>query len=832
MEIAATFLFEQSYSSMSHLETLTREVRQSCRSLIRERHFTVTVILIFALCLAANVAIFAVVNGVLLKPLPFTDPHRLVLVSNSYPKAGVERAGASVPHYLERKKEIAAFAEAAAVKASGVTIGDAGSPERVESTSATPSFFRVLGATAALGRTFTEDEGVYGKHQVVVLSDGLWRERFGADPHAIGKSMRINTETFTIVGVMPPNFKYLGQTARLWTPLCFSDDDRKPQQRHSNNMEMIARLKPGVSLAEAQTQINALNEQTLKTDPYAKLVADAGFRTSVYDLGDDFVAQLRPTLLLLQAGVFFLLLIGMVNLANLFLVRATGRAKEYSVRQALGASIGQLVRSLVVESLILSVVGGVVGIAVGAAAFRSIALIGLEQLPLPASARLEPTVMAVGMGASVVLGLLLILPVIWHYVRGNPTAALSVESRGGTTTRSVHRLRHGLIVVQIALAFVLLSGTGLLGLSFIRVLAVNPGFRPENVLTAELSLPYNQYKDEKVRLAFIDKLGAELGAIPGVSAAGIGSSLPFSGGADNNAISIEGRTLAAGESLQAHFTSGVAGSYFQALGIPLREGRFLTDADSRGGNKVCVVDEEVARRYWPKGDALGHRLYNGAPPETPDKYVTVVGIVGAVKQNDLADTHNLGAVYFAYREYTSFGISLILRTVQAPTMAGPALRAAVLRTDPELALHDVKTMSTRLDQSLATRRAPVVLAGIFAAVALLLAAVGIYGVLAYTVVQRQREIGVRMALGALPAQIRAQFLGLGGRLLLLGLPIGIVGSLFAGRAMSSLLFGVSPANAPVLVGTAAVLALVAMLACLLPSRRASRVSPIEALRAT
>lgn len=816
---------------MLSFETMGREVRQSVRTLVREKGFSLTVLAIVALCLAANVAIFAVVNAVLLKPLPFRDPHQLVLVMNAYPKAGVDRAGASVPHYLERREQIGAFAETAALRGNGVTIGEAGSPERVDGTAVTPSFFRVLGVGAALGRTFSDEEGFYGKHQVVVLSDGLWRQRFGADPGIVGKQVRINTESFTVVGVMPSGFRYLSDEARLWTPLCFSDDDRKPTSRHANNLEMIARLKPDATMETAQAEIDALNARVAAEDPFAQTVADAGFSTTVHDLGADHVAELRPVLLLLQAGVLFLLLIGMVNLTNLLLVRATARAKEYCVRQALGAGRGQLARLLVTETMVLSLVGGLVGLGLGAAGLRGMTLLAAESLPIRIEGGIDVTVCVVALGASLAIGLVLAVPSVWHTLHGNLTVALSVESRGGTTTRAVHRVRHALIVAQIALAFVLLAGTGLLGLTFARVLAVDPGFRAENVLTGSVALPWANYKDEASRLAFVEKLAIELQAIPGVTSVGVGTSAPFTGNQSNNAIWIEGYTPPMGESLRAHFTSGVSGNYFEALGVPLREGRFLTTADSRAEGDVCVVDEDMARHYWPQGGAIGQRLWN-APPDFKDrKLFTIVGVVGAVKQSDLADQGGKGAVYFPYVDFAGLWFTVAVRTTQAPELAGPALRAAVLRVDPELALDGVKTMEARVAESVAGRRAPLVLGAIFAGVALALAAIGIYGVLAYTVAQRQREIGVRMALGAVPEQIMAQFLGLGGKLLLVALPLGFLGAWWAGRAMKGLLFGVSPTNFAVLGGTAGVLVIVAMLACFLPSRRAANIEPIEALRA-
>ncbi len=813
---------------MPLVESLFHDLRQSFRALVRDPKFSLTALLILALCLGANIAIFSIVHGILVKPLPFREPEQLVSIYNRYPKAGVDRAGASVPHYIERKEGLSAVESAAAVRNRGVTIGETGSPERLDAMMVTPSFFSTVGASAALGRTFTEEEGNYGQHEVVLLSDGLWRQRFGGDPAVIGRTLRIDTVNHTIIGVMPPGFRFLNHQAAVWMPLCFSDDDRKPERRHANNMEMIARLKPGTTVASAQAELDALNQRALESDPYGTLVTGAGFTTVVRDLREDSVKQLRPALLLLQAGVFFLLLIGAVNLTNLLLVRATGRTKEYSIRQALGAGVGQISRALIVETVLLTLAGAVIGIALGAAAVRMIAVMTADMLPLAIDG-VDPTVIAISLGFAVVLGLALATPVVWHTVRGNLTQALSVESRSGTTSRSVHRLRHGLVVAQITLAFVLLAGAGLLGLSFSRVLAVQPGFHADHVLTGAVELPWVNYKEPPERVAFMEKLQSELQAIPGVTFAGVTTSLPFSGRNDQNGISIDGRPLQPGESLQAHRTGGIFGDYLQTLGIPLIEGRLLTSEDSRAKNKVCVIDAAVAARYWPEGGAIGHRVINGPPDETAERY-TIVGVVGVVKHDDLADDHANGAIYFPYADYASTSFLVAVRTQQAPEAAASAMRAAVLRVDPELALHDLKPMSSRVDDSLASRRLPLLLAGVFAGVALVLAAVGIYGVLAYAVAQRRREIGVRMALGALPEQILRQFLTLGVTLLAIALPLGLVGAWLSGQAMSGLLFGVSAANPWVLGGTALMLAIVALLACLLPARSAAKVAPIEALR--
>ncbi|HEY1765627.1 MAG TPA: FtsX-like permease family protein, partial [Opitutaceae bacterium] len=395
--------------------------------------------------------------------------------------------------------------------------------------------------------------------------------------------------------------------------------------------------------------------------------------------------------------------------------------------------------------------------------------------------------------------------------------------------RSAHRLRHALIVCQFALAFTLLTGAGLLALSFAKVTAVSPGFRPENVLTGVMSLPWIHYKDEKSRFVFLQKAEQELRVIPGVTAVGFTTNLAFSGDINNNAISIEGQPPAAGESLRTHYTSGVSGDFFAAMGIPLRQGRFVTDEDSVRGLRTCVVDEDVANRYWPGKSPIGRRIFDGVPEE-PEKAYTIVGVVGATKITDLADKKATGSVYFDYINYASETMSAVLRTARVPQSVGREFQAAVLKVDPEIPVGDMKPMTAWIDESLVPRRSPMVLGGIFSAVALLLATLGIYGVLAYAVAQRRREIGVRMALGARPRQILGQFLGLGAKIILVGCVLGGIGGWLTGRAMANLLFAVRALDAGVFAGTAAMLSIVAMAACLAPALRAARVPPMEALR--
>jgi predicted permease len=801
------------------------ELKGALRRLAKSPSFTATALLTFALCLGANIALFAVVNAVLIRPLPYPNPGQLVSVFNQYPKAGIDRGGASVPQYLARRKGIAAFADAACYLNWGFTLGGEGAPEHVDSMIVTPSFFHVLGERAELGRTFTDEEGIRGKNDVLVISDALWRQRYASDPAVIGQKTLINGTSQTIVGVMPPGFAFGTARVQVWTPMTFGDDERTVE-RHENNRSMIARLRPGSTVAEAQSQIDALNTYLQEQGPFSKMAKDAGFRTSVVDLHDDLVSTTRNMLLLLQAGVLFLLLIGAVNLANLFMVRASARAKEFSVRQVLGAGRQQIAQLLVSETLVLSAGGAVLGLGLGWLGLRGLGALGADRLPHFAPYSLDFRVCAVAFGASLLTGLLVAVPTLWHG-RGEALAhGLSLESRGGTATRSANRLRHALIIAQFALAFTLLTGAGLLGITFSKILAINPGFRPENLLTGSVSLPWKHYEEPKQRYAFLGRLGQELSSLPGVIDVGFTTDLPFGGArASNNAFTIEGQPPLPGHSLLVHNHAGVAGDFFGALGIPLREGRLLGDDDSSHSLPVCVVDEAFERQYWPGGSALGHRISGG-----PGGMYTIVGVVGTAKQSDLTDQQANGTVYFPYMIDAGERVTAVLRTVQVPGSLASAFRGALLRVDPGLAAEDLRTMTSRIDESLEARRSPLMLACIFSGAALLLAALGIYGVLAYSVSQRRREMGVRMALGAQPRQILAQFLSFGVRLVIAGTILGCAGGWMAGRAMASLLYGVDSGNPAVYCAIALLLALVAMAACLLPALRAARVPPMEVLR--
>ena len=803
------------------------DLRFALRQLRKAPAFTAIALATVAICLGANLAIFAVIDAILLRPLPFPQSDRLVSIYNTYPKAGVENDGSSVTNYYERRGHIPAFSSLSIFRDGNEVVGDTGAAEQTELMRISPDFFTTLGVNLAMGRSFTEAEAEVAENNgVAIVTDAYWRQRLNSDPNVLGRDIRVNTMPRKIVGVLPPDFRFLSSEARIFLPIRSRAEDRAPQQRHSGGggTHMIARLKPSATIAEAQAQIDAHNTAVEKDDPEAKAMAEAGFRSLVRPLHADYVRSIRPTLVLLQVGVFFLLLIGAVNLVNLLLIRASGRAKEMAIRQSMGASRRHIVRQVLVETVLLTCGGGLLGLAVGAWGVRLLQVLGADRLPLGARLEFDGWLAAIGLTGAIVLGVLIALPLAGFNLSSSLANALQAESRTGTISPAAQRLRHGFIVVQIALAFVLLAGAALLGLSLKKVMAVSPGFRPDHVLTGEFTVPF-VYDLGPI----LDRLLEKISQQPGVAATGAITNVPLSGESGKSAVTPKGYVPPAGESLHGHYLYQVTGDYFTALGIPLREGRFLTSADSQRGSRVCVVDEDFARRYWPNGGALGRRVFRGGDSDDAKLY-TIVGVVGAVKQAELTEPSGQGAVYLPFINSQGINIFVVTRTSQRPEAFIATLRKLVRGANADLAIDNIRSMEARIAESLVTRRSPALLAGIFAGVALLLAAIGTYGVLSYAVAQRRREIGIRMALGARREQIGAQFLSLGLRLLAAGSIVGTIGAWLVGRAMQSLLFGTPSLPIGPLFGTAATIFIVSLVACLIPVRRASRVDPIVALR--
>ena len=802
------------------------DLKFALRQYLKSPGFTATALLTVAICLGANLTIFAVVNSVLLRPLPFPNADRLVNIYNTYPKAGVENDGSSITNYYERRGNIPAFESLSIYMERAEPVGEPGSMRQEAVMRISSEFFATLGVSPAIGRSFSEEE-MSAQKNVAILTDDFWRQQFGSDPNVLGRQTRINGIPRQIVGVLPADFRFLSSEARVFVLLKSDPEQRAPSERHSGGggTQMIARLKPGATIGEAQSQIDAHNAAVEKDNPEAKMMAEAGFRSLVVSLHGHHVESIRPTLLLMQAGVFFLLLIGAVNLTNLLLIRASDRAKEMAIRQSMGASRRHLVSQVVTETVLVTATGGLLGVLVGAWGTQLLQVLGAARLPLGAHIAFDGWLALIGLAGAVILGIMIAIPIAWFNLRRHLANALQSESRAGTVNRATQRLRHGFIVAQIALAFILLAGAALLGLSLKNVMEVSPGFRAEHVLTGECTLSWQLGSD---RVGIIDRLLESIRQQPGVVSAGAITSIPLSGENGKTASAPKGYVPLPGQSVQGHYSHGVTGDYFSALGIPLREGRFLTADDNHRAERVCVVDEDFARRYWPNGGALGQRISQGN--ETDDaKLFTIVGVVGAVKQADLTESQKQGAVYLPFSIRGNERVFVVTGTNQRPEAFADTLRKLGRAAHPELAFDNIRTMEARIAESLVARRSPALLAGIFAAVALLLAGIGTYGALSYAVAQRRREIGIRMALGAQTKQIGAQFLSLGLRLLAAGIVFGVIGAALAGRAMQSVLFGVPALPLAALFGTAVVMTAVSLVACLLPAHRAASVNPIEAL---
>ncbi|MBV8864558.1 MAG: ABC transporter permease, partial [Acidobacteriaceae bacterium] len=615
-------------------DEIGRDLRYAARLLRKAPAFTVTALLTLALCLGANLTIFAVIDAILVRPLPFPEADRLVTVFNTYPKAGVERDGSSIANYYERRGEIPAFSSLSIYRYRAAIVGGPGSTVRDQITQVSPDFFTTVGVGPVIGRVFTDAETTSQTDQVIILTDSYWKQHFNADLHAIGRTVWVDSYPKTVIGVLPPEFRFLSSKSQLYLPLSSEPEQRTHLQRHSggNVTQMIARLKPGATLAQAQAQIDAQNAALERDDPQAKMIADAGFRSLVAPLHTDQVAAIRPILLLLQAGVLVLLLIGAVNLANLLLIRASSRLKEVAVRQALGASGARVATEALIETISLTFTGGLLALAAAAGGIRLVTALAADRLPLGAYIAFDGRLGVVALVSAIALGVILATPVAWFNLKSHPGKALQTEFRSGTTGRAAQALRHSFMVAQIALGFVLLAGAGLLGLSLKRAMDVAPGFQPDQTVAGQISLVGNRYPSPTAGLTFTDRLVAQLREEPGVSAVGVANNIPFSGENGKSAATAEGRVLRPGESPRGYYSYGVSGDYFHAMGFSLRAGRFLTAEDSHRNARTCVVDEDFARYNWPNTNPLGQRIFQGSQAGNDAEAFTVVGIVGRIKQ--------------------------------------------------------------------------------------------------------------------------------------------------------------------------------------------------------
>ena len=805
------------------------------RLLLKQRAFATAALLTLALCIGANTAIFTVLENVVLRGLPFPDPSRLVTMYNIYPGVGVSDRGANgIPDYLDRRKMANVFSEVALIGTPGYDVGMEGSPQRIDGENVTPSYFTVLGIRPLLGRTFTEEEGTLGKEKVAVLSEGLWKDMFARDPSVVGKDIRLSGTLYRIVGVMPASFGMPGRETRVWTSFAFAQDQTGVRARHSNNWGMVARLKPGVSLTQAQERIDDLNRRNLDLFPeFKQLLINARFGTRVMGLKDELTRDIRPTLYLLQIAVGVVLIIGCVNLANLMLVRSNVRMKELAIRFSLGAGRWRLARHLLAESVLLALAGGALGVAVAYAGVRLLVSLGARELPRGAAVAIDGGALLFTAAIAIVTGLVFGSVPLFHVFARNLGEIFRGNERAGTAAGGVMWVRSALIVCQFAFAFVLLIGAGLLTMSFNRLLKVDPGFQPDNVATARISLPRVRYGEDPQVRNLLSRLLERMASVPGVRHAGLTTYLPFGGSSNASVIEFPSHPLGPGENPPVPGWNVVSGAYFQAMSIPLLQGRTFSYSDGSDSPKVAIIDEFLARRYFPKGDAVGAKVMRGlalpGDSRKPDE-CTIVGVVGSVKTGDLAESNPMGQIYFSFTQYPPRGMHLVMSTQRENPQAVSSLRRELQQADPELPLFDARSMSERMSRSLQSRRAAMILCLSFASLSLLLAAIGIYGVLAYSVSERTRELGIRAALGAGARELAGMVVGQGLRMAAFGLVLGAVAALAVTRLMTALLFGVRPSDPGVFVLVALILAMVACVASLIPSARAIRIPPASALR--
>jgi putative ABC transport system permease protein len=801
--------------------SLTHDIRYALRLLYRQPSFTIVAVITLALGIGATTAVFTVVNGVLLRPLPYREPDRLVQLFNG--RNGRLSVSYSPPNYRDVTTGSGVFAGATAITPSSANLIGNGDPQQLDGANVTTSFFTVLGATPQRGRAFADADGTEGAPAVVVVSDGLWRRQFGARSDIVGSTLRLDGKPFTVIGVAPPDLT-IPAGAEYWRPLIFSSDNLSDKQRGAQWVGAIARLKPGVTLEQANGAMaivaRRLSEQYPNTNKDRVMTA--------MRLHDRIVRGIRPALLILLGAVTLVLLVACVNVANLLLARANSRAREVAVRAAVGAGRARLIQQFLAESVVLGAAGAAAGLAVAYWAIRALVALGPSRIPRLAEVgfdwRVLMFVVTVAMATSIVFGLVPALA-----TTGRSFARLISTAGRGLVGEAGPRLRRTLVVAEMALAVVLLVAAGLLMRSYQRISHVDPGFSPDHVLTFAIGLPESKYKTSAEASGFVQAFVDSLAARPGVEAAAGVFGLPL----DDN-FSASSSFTRPGEADSADSPSVgmriVTPDYFKALRIPLRGGRLFDGHDDETGAEVVVINEEAARRYWPGMNPIGQQLHLGVRlAEARSGQKTIVGVVGDVKKNGL-DATPAPEVYLPHKQHAVDSLTIVVRTAGEPAAFVSVARADLANLDRELPISAVRTMDEVVGRSIVERRFMMVLLGTFAAVAILLAAIGVYGVLAYIVSQRTQEIGVRLAIGASPADVVRLFLREGVALAASGLLIGVVSALAAGRVLASLLFGVTTTDPLTFVGVTLALGIAAFCASYLPARRAAAVDPMTALR--
>jgi putative ABC transport system permease protein len=802
---------------------MLQDLRYSVRVLARTPAFSVVAVLALALGIGANTAMFSVVNALLIRPLAYRDADLLVKINNWEGKANNESA-VSPPGFADYRDQSHSFENVSAIYLghnSALNFSEQGEPERFEAGRVSANFFATLGVEPLLGRGFLPEEDQPGRNRVVVLSYGLWVRRFGADRELVGRDIRLNGQGYTVAGVMPRSFRW--ENHDLWTPLALAPENFAPDQRGSEYLAVIARLKPDVSLEQAQADMNTL-ASVIKQNHPDFYPAEESWGVRVSSLQHEVVGSIRPALLILLGAVGFVLLIACANVANLLIARAAARRTEIAIRSALGAGRLDIIRQLLTESLVLALLSGGLGLLLAVWSLDLLIKLSGTNIPRAQEIGIDGRVLGFTLLVSLLTAILFgLLPAI----QSSKADLQAVLKEGGrSSTGGKNRVRAVLVVADVALSLVLSIGAGLLIRSFERIQGISPGFQPRGVLTMKLSLPSFKYREPNQVTAFYEQTLEKVKAIPGVESASAISDLPLSGSVHSGSFNIENRPSAPGRDEPHADLRSVTPEYFETLKIPLLKGRYFTDQDTREGRPVAIIDESLARLYFPDEDPIGKRVeFQPGKPIWRD----IVGVVGSVKHKGL-DVDFKEKLYYPHAQVSPPTMFLAIRVANDPMSVAAAVRDAVREVDGDQPVYKIMTMEQLVGDSLTQRRLSVVLLGSFAVVALILAAVGLYGVISYSVAQRTHEIGLRMALGAPQNDIFRMVVGQGMLLTLIGTGLGLAGAFALTRVMANLLFGITATDPATFALVPIVLAGVALGACVVPARRAMRVDPMVALR--